>query len=376
MKIRKIDALFFLLIVSLFKILIFPKIIIQAIKIVAVSCTLVYSTRKLKIGEIVNSVCVWGLYIIFSTIVNYFKGYVTASDILNSILQALSLSSLYSILYIYKKTNELYKAKKILTAVLWIYTIMSIITIITNGKGEGTSISYFAGNKFRTCYYMLLLVCLLYSKLKTSIKENINLSVEFWIALTLSILVAIYVKCSTAIVCAALFGVFMLLPASAMKRILSRNIVFIILIATWVVWCFLQVFLKLPVIQHIIVVLLHKDLGLTGRFAIYNIVSDIIHNNLLFGYGYGNSIVYSSTHGMIANAQNNLMQIIVDYGVIGLLLFINMFYFNLPKTNEKKICYMCIYVYLMIIAAIVEITFDFWFFVALYLCHFETDVLN
>ena len=376
MKIKIRDLLFFLLIIGLFKIFIFPKIMVQAIKIIAVSCTLVYITRKLKLKEIINSVCMWGAYIVLTTIINYFKGYVEASNILESILQALSLLSLFCIFLIYKKTNELYRAKKILIVILWIYTIMSLITIIINGKGEGTSIYYFAGNKFRTCYYMLLLVCILYSELKIDLKKNIYITVEFWSALALSIVVAVYVKCSTAIVCVTFFCVFMMLPKSALKKLLSRKTVFLVLIMTGIIWGFLQVILQVPVVQHVVVVLLHKDLGLTGRFAIYNILSDIVYYNPLWGYGYGNSIIYSSTRGMIANAQNNLMQIIVDYGIIGLLLFINMFYSNLPKQNEKKINYMCIFIYLMLIAAIVEVPFDFWFFVALFLNYFETDIQN
>lgn len=223
---------------------------------------------------------------------------------------------------------------------------------------------------------MLLLVCVLYSELKTVLKKNIYITVEFWIALTLSILVAVYVKCSTAIICEALFLVFMVLPKTALKKLLSRKTIFLVLIVTGIVWGSLQIILQLPVVQHVVVGVLHKDIGLTGRFAIYNILSDIIYNNPMWGYGYGNSIIYSSTYGMIANAQNNLMQIIVDFGIIGLLLFINMFYFKLPESNEKKINYMCIFIYLMLIAAIVEITFDFWFFVALFLSYFEADISN
>ena len=376
MKIKKRDVLFFLLIISLFKITILPKTMIQSIKIIAVSCTLVYITKKVKIRELINSVCLWGVYIVLSTIINYFKGYVEASNILNSILQALSFVSLFYMFFVYKKTNELHRAKIILIDILWIYTIMSVITIIINGKGEGTSVYYFAGNKFRTCYYMLLLVCVLYSELKTVLKKNIYITVEFWIALTLSILVAVYVKCSTAIICEALFLVFMVLPKTVLKKLLSRKTIFLVLIVTGIVWGFLQIILQLPVVQHVVVGVLHKDIGLTGRFAIYNILSDIIYYNPMWGYGYGNSIIYSSTHEMIANAQNNLMQIIVDFGIIGLLLFINMFYFKLPESNEKKINYMCIFIYLMLIAAIVEITFDFWFFVALFLSYFEADISN
>ena len=65
MKIKKRDVLFFLLIISLFKIIILPKIMIQSIKIIAVSCTLVYITKKVKIRELINSVCLWGVYIVY-----------------------------------------------------------------------------------------------------------------------------------------------------------------------------------------------------------------------------------------------------------------------------------------------------------------------
>lgn len=375
MKIKKRDLLFFLLVISVFKILILPKIVIQSIKIVAVLCTTVYITKKLKVKEMVNSTCLWGIYIILSTIINYFIGYVTISNIFESILQALSILNLFCIFFVYKKANELYRAKKILIVILWIYTIMSIITIVINGHGEGTTVVYFAGNKFRTCYYMLLLTCLLYSELKTSLKKNIYTTVGFWVSLVLLIFVAIYVNCSTALVCVAVFCAFMLLPNSVLKKLFSRKTVFIALIVTGVIWLFLQAILHLPVVQRIIVGILHKDLGLTGRFAIYSMLLDIVNKNPLWGYGYGNSIIYSCTHGMIANAQNNLMQVIVDYGIIGLLLFVNMIYSNLPKTNEKM-NYMYVYIYIMLIAAIVEITFDFWFFVALFLVGFEGEISN
>ena len=118
MKIKIRDLLFFILIIGLFKIIILPKIIIQAIKIVAVSCTLVYITRKLKLRELINSVCLWGVYIVLSTIINYFKGYAEASNILDSILQGLSFLSLFCMFLVYKKTNKLYRAKKILIVIL------------------------------------------------------------------------------------------------------------------------------------------------------------------------------------------------------------------------------------------------------------------
>ena len=92
---------------------------------------------------------------------------------------------------------------------------------------------------------------------------------------------------------------------------------------------------------------LGKDPTLTGRDQIFQGAIGVFVQHPFVGYGYNNSII-NDTLGKIAmqfnTAHNSMLQLMVDYGLIGLASFVMMMYTSLNKITkiQKKsnaICY-------------------------------------
>lgn len=100
-------------------------------------------------------------------------------------------------------------------------------------------------------------------------------------------------------------------------------------------------FQNIEIIVRYITEVLSKDLSLTGRDQIFSGSLKLFSLHPFIGYGYGNQIIYD-TLGKIwkafNTAHNSILQILVDFGILGLGLFIMMFYCLLRQLKDQQ-CY-------------------------------------
>lgn len=110
-------------------------------------------------------------------------------------------------------------------------------------------------------------------------------------------------------------------------------------------------FLNVKIITNFIENVLQKDTTLTGRDTIYKGSLKLIMDHIFIGYGYGNQIVYE-TLGRIwkafNTAHNALLQMLLDSGLIGTIIFCIMLYSLLKKmfrgsSNAIGVIYLTIF---------------------------------
>lgn len=109
-------------------------------------------------------------------------------------------------------------------------------------------------------------------------------------------------------------------------------------------------FQKIDILVYYITEVLHKDITLTGRDFIYKGALQIYRQHPWIGYGYNNHII-NDVLGRIAaafnTAHNSMLQMLVDYGRIGVGLFIYLVYTGMSfmkKTSQKyaSVCYFAV----------------------------------
>ncbi len=88
------------------------------------------------------------------------------------------------------------------------------------------------------------------------------------------------------------------------------------MVLTGVILAFLLQLLQVPFVKHIVVDVLGENLTLTGRDLIYSGLRAVISESPILGYGYGNAAV--AMYVGYGNAQNSIMETLVNYGVVGL----------------------------------------------------------
>ena len=113
---------------------------------------------------------------------------------------------------------------------------------------------------------------------------------------------------------------------------------------------------------------------MTGRLEIYNdYLLNIIRSRFWFGYGYGNSMMKNMT-GLYANAQNGLLEIMVNMGFLSVVSLIVTVFWSFKNTlKTDKSFYISIIVYGMIIASIFEVALNWFFFLGLCLIRWNCD---
>ncbi|MCO4096704.1 O-antigen ligase family protein [Macrococcoides canis] len=85
-----------------------------------------------------------------------------------------------------------------------------------------------------------------------------------------------------------------------------------------IIWFFVIRVSSFEFFEYFIVDLLGKDLTFSGRTKIWNIAFEVINANPWYGYGIGYAFRVSYTYFV---AHNQLLQLTIENGIIGLLLF-------------------------------------------------------
>ena len=151
-------------------------------------------------------------------------------------------------------------------------------------------------------------------------------------------------------------------------------IILLIIFATVIILKFDNI-ISSPVVSKFL-----SDIGETGtiksRGIIYTYLPDIIKQKMWLGYGFNSNIVAETFAG---NAQNALLHIIVQFGIIGAGVFIIMtassvkFAVKDKGTDLRPIIY---YIIVFILAGIIEITFGFYFYFLLSLLMITGEIQN
>ena len=110
---------------------------------------------------------------------------------------------------------------------------------------------------------------------------------------------------------------------------------------------------------------INETATMNARVRIYSILMNIINKKYWWGYGYNTLIVKEQLY---SNAQNGLLHIMVQFGVIGVVALVFMCFMvtrNRNKKNSAIVEWCEFWLFALIVAGIIEITFGVFFYVML-----------
>lgn len=229
---------------------------------------------------------------------------------------------------------------------------------------------YFVGTKFGVVYLHLILLIFYLTQNALDGKKSYEKATLLFFAIW-SFLISVRVNCSTGIV-----GVLILLSLYVIvrnKEELFLNGWFYIGIQTL---CFGFVFfydfvLSNSTVEHLIVNFLGRDLTLTYRTVIYEMVPVILttHDGWMRGMGYGSSYELGMRYGGFSDTQNGILEWIWQVGVPTTIVMVLMFALILIvskkcicQNNRKMLQPLISGLYLFTILGTVEITISLMYF--------------
>lgn len=316
---------------------------------------------------------VYAMLIFVSSFMNY--QHRTIGEIVNIIMPSVFILEIFLIPEIVVLQN---KGKELLSwitvfFIIWLLCVTSSI-YTQAGIDAGVYNPYFIGNKFNASYYFILLTCILDIKRKKN--PSIQNRIMWIICWGFSLVTIIFMNCSTAIIMLLMIAIAHICVSK--KNFLLRHIKWVIIVliifATVIILKFDNI-ISSPVVSKFL-----SDIGETGtiksRGIIYTYLPDIIKQKMWLGYGFNSNIVAETFAG---NAQNALLHIIVQFGIIGAGVFIIMtassvkFAVKDKGTDLRPIIY---YIIVFILAGIIEITFGFYFYFLLSLLMITGEIQN
>ena len=339
-----------------------PEILRLVLKIGVLIGLFLFIVCHLQAKKLLNCSLIFCCSIFLSAIVATLNGNFTFKAFLDSLLYALTFYDLYTFAQLCDTKGY---ADKLITSFFridLIYCILTIISILIVGIDNNSNRpSYLFGNKFLSIYYFIFLLALYGASHNMKMKKNKTIFIGIFI---LSILLSLYIDCATATVALALLFLIYLSPQKIKQWFTNEKIIVIALIMSAVIIIWIELILRTNFVVWLVTDFFGKSYTVSGRLEIYHLyLADIIKNSFWFGYGYSNSIIESVT-GVFANAQNGLLQILVTFGFFGVLAILFTTYYCYKKSNKgNKTFYLSLVVCGMIIAAVFEVTIN-WFFLS------------
>ena len=244
-----------------------------------------------------------------------------------------------------------------------LYFIISVVWIIVLAVSNKLEFAIqneqlFLGGKFPTVYcfiFFLMFFCLHWSGNKVfhyKIKKYL-----FIILSILCIVLSYILKASTGIVAIAFFSISVLFLDKLIKIISNPVIAIIAMSISMGVIFALNAILALPIVQTLIVKILHEDLGLTGRMRLYTLLYSLFVKAGIFGNGFGSYVTTSLEYHGWANAQNGLAEIVLTYGWWGAISLLAIV-FNRLRQRKVELAPLNAALLTFIMVAVVEIPYD------------------
>lgn len=349
-----------LLYLSLFRIFWFPDVVNQGIKVVALLFVLLYIIPKIKKKKILNEVVIVSALFVISSIIAYNQNNISYRNVINAAIYVGLICALhYCLQFFYEdeNTDTLFRTFYRMT---WGYCLLSIFDIVRLFSLKSGSVYYFVGNKFSTSYHFMFLTILFYYINKEIIEKTFRKKVQLLLMCLLSLSIAVLTECSTAVVGMFFLTVLLFLPTGIQEILKKPHLVLAFLAAINLLMFASDFLVRSEWWQHIVVDVLGESSTMTGRTIIYPYIERIIRGNLLWGYGYGNMEVVNVVG--FGNAQNGLMQMMIDFGLIGTVGFCYLIYSNCRKSGNWA--FYCM-IYTLILCSGVEICFRHLFFTVL-----------
>lgn len=285
--------------------------------------TMLIIREKKTINKITLLMIIFRTLLICTTIYNN-------GDILKVGYQSIIIISLMLYAEYYYRNDKILDFINILSNILTLYLFINIILYILypNGLYLARGGIHFLGIRTRFTEYSMLLLLLNIINYQLKI-ENIKI---FIFKMTIVLLNIFIPRIATAIIGLIIF----ILVYIFFKKKIKIN--YKLIFAVSLIITALIVFFRIQdIFSYVIVDLLHKDLTLTGRTSIWDKSYTYIFDKfVLFGHGMkidGNFVFWRV---QLWQAHNQLLQILYEGGILGTILFYEIFFMSLTKLNHTN----------------------------------------
>lgn len=292
---------------------------------------------------------------------------------LNAFVTSLAYVLFFCVFYVCSRKMESCRLLNIIKMNIVFYTvILDFFVIITWGKGLGglDEPVYLLGNKFMVSYFHMALLSLipLTKKIqnKNKVKQNLKLSAYF----VYSIIICRIADTMTGVI--GLTSIFILLlilkNRQEILKIISRPVVVLGFFGgTNVIFLLSDFLLTNEFVRAFFLKYSHTDTLLSGRLPMYKIVMNAIQSSYIWGYGINYDIVQATLS--FGNPQNGILKMLLDYGVIGLIIFLAILWLAFRNVNRLKNVSAfqgpIVFIYGMLLCSLIEINIDALFFMFL-----------
>lgn len=302
-------------------------------------------------GVILVLILLYTLILTYSTQINNQKFTWTLSAFMTGMKYLALFSSLYCIALSNGFDGLIRTFVSIFTALIIINDVLLLFSIFIFGVEPTSNRWYFVGNKFTVSYLHCLIGALLYVKNDNGLKKS---SCVLW--LLYSAIICWTVACSTGLIISiAMLAMYYF--HRLLFRLMENPLAFpvALILENILIWGSASI-LTQPWLVNIITNVFHKSADITGRTLLYGRTLDFVMDKPLFGYG-EEAQIFKETFGF-GNAQNGLMNIVIQAGIIGAVIYFVMISYALANRQEQETKHaygLYMFVYAMLLGSAVEI---------------------
>lgn len=327
----------------------------------------------IRIIKTCSPVLIYGFFMCFSTLIEYG----ISSKELNALVTATAFFLFFVFVFIFSEKYSLDHTIRVITNNLLFYMIIiDFFVILTWGKGiggtgiDGTKIEepiYLLANKFTAAYLHMFAISTVCQNCKTKSRRQIMYRV---VLVALYSLLICYVSDTTT-------GILGCLIVSVLRILFLYNrrffellsnpytvLIFFVLINILLLCS--DLILKNPVIVKFLLARSHTSTILSGRVKMYEISMKAIVKKPILGYGINCDIVKTTLS--FGNAQNGMLKLLLDFGIVGAVSFCFVLFSSFSNMEKHKPFFyqtgIIAFIYGMLICSLVEINLSGLFILA------------
>ena len=352
---------------------------IKYIFILCVAVFVLFNYNKIVTNRNIGIVFIWlclSSLLFYSSYLNR-NNYESRDPLLSAVIFCTIILE-FSLIVLYAQSKG--KLEHLVTLYRYWGTVAIILADISVflTKNTQSDTEYLFGDKFATAYLHMFVMAL------GLLRRNISLykvkDLLIYSALFIDCMLSgIHTKCSTGTIGFVLVVVFWVLCTKFSNVFLTKTISIVLIIFSFAYSFIYSRILQTPAVIFFIENILHKDISMTGRTGIFQILPAVISKKPLWGYGYGVSyeVLSRYIHGNIPNTQNAVAEWLLYGGicvVISVLIFIFYGLKNIGNCSDNIYIPLVCMIYSYIVIGSVEVTFGKTFFAIVLLVYgFTTE---
>lgn len=262
----------------------------------------------------------------------------------------------------YGNQKDLIIMCKVLTVFILLNDLLIFSHVVFQNEGE---VWYLIGNKFSVAYMHLILLAFIRELFAENYRARIKGKMLFLLIALESILINLATESSTGIIVTILFVIGIIIGDNVYVLLKNRIVFLGILLLSNLAVVSYGILINNKWISSFLTNRLLETISITGRYRIYEMLPSIVLKHPFLGYGY-NSAIVSMVVGF-GNAQNGILHICIQFGLVGVIAFLLLVCSainNSQNTYLNRGTFLWA-IYIMLIVSTVEISFGNMFFLLL-----------